>query len=268
MLERGTEQIVITRQNTYKVSLDRGRFNMLLHHLGRTGDFSEVEVDLKPQRHWHGIPHVEVELDGQCAGDRIEVFLGGQVRDYERNLNLATRIAQREFVLPWENFSGLHTRRLKQYLRQAPPERSRQFAGKLLLHVLQRRLNRVLIHEAQHTVDSQTPQTLGQQFKEDLGPYLLEGCLAPLVFTSASIGSWIYSWHSFLVEGSSTGVILGPLGLIGSLAAMYVTSKRFKNYVYHGRAIERRADETAWRNIRNPFWRQIVKIEPHPVDNA
>lgn len=270
MLERGAEQLVTTGQNTYEVSLDRGRFNMLLSRLGLEGDPSAVEVDLKPGRGWHGILPFRIrrEINGQyCLGDRgkrIEIFLEGPISTYEENLNLAARIANGEVVFPWEEFSGLRTPRLAWYLRhrQVSPERGRQFAHRLLLNVLQRRVNNALLHEAQHAADYQTE---GLYLKDSL-PFLLKDYLVLLGFSIASLGSLAYSYYA-LWEGDIARGLLAHSVFLGGAIASYISAGNVGQSLVNS-PIEKRARAAAQRHIRDPFWRQIIQIDSRPVDKS
>lgn len=258
MLERGAEQVVTTRQNTYEIFLDRGRFNMLLFHMGMQDDLNTVTVDLRPGRKWESIPHMSDEMLGQHRNGNIEVWLGSGICEYDQNRDLARRITNGKIIFPWEHFSGLHTKRLKRYLQKAPRGRGEEFACQLLLNSLLRKTNAVLIHEAQHAVDFSGGSA--QLFKDlKLFPLLLP--LPPYLISFASLGYSLRSLYYLFRENDSRYFNEGIVALLIANCGFAVGTYLFLKF----NPLEKRPNVSMRQHIRDPFWRGIIQIHPQSL---
>lgn len=244
----------------YRVTIDEEKYVNMLRDLGMTEERIGLLTIRVKKREFLGI--VNGSYDSRRR--RITIYTDPIWKQYRKYTDKVSKIIHGKRglfnnLLDSNPFPNLHTSRLPEYLKQAPPERAREFSNYILRYAAERESSSTAAHEANHAAELQTKRQIIFQRLTWFAIY------TPFVLGMNS-ESLVKSYNSGIIrrilETTYTNppnqIQFGPEDWLSSVAlsaTYYLLANSFN-------PLEQKANKFANMIMKDPEWHQVVKFEP------
>lgn len=176
----------------------------------------------------------------------VTIYINNFWRRYESAWEAAQDLSYGNFTFEYPVNDLLHTKRLPDYLRNAPEERGLAFAQKLLINAVNRKINGAVFHEAQHLKDSDS------KFLQIVKGGSFFVTILPFTFAAQKLSEhFSLPIEAIDIDFLRFLIVAIPFAIFGGEVNYHLLNP-----------LEMRAKRLVRRMTSKPDWQDIITIQP------